>query len=43
MNKVESLLGSHGEKWCSVNEKGGLVWHLCKVLGGFLKSFVIEN
>lgn len=30
-------------KLVQCHEKGALAWHLCKVLGGFLKVLVMEN
>lgn len=46
MRRDEQGWESAREPWGKVapcHEKAGLVWHLCKVLGGFLKVLVIEN
>lgn len=46
MRKDEQDWESAGEPWGKIgqrHEKGGLVWHIGKALGGFLKVLVIEN
>lgn len=46
MRRDEQAWETAREPWgkaVQCHEKGGLVWHLCKVLGGFLKVLVIEN
>lgn len=46
MRRDEQGWESAREPWGKVgqhHEKGGLVWHIGKALGGFLKVLVIEN